>query len=369
MKGLYIHIPFCVKKCEYCDFVSFPGQEERFEGYIDALIAEMAEYCGAAVDTVFIGGGTPSVLPPQLIAKLCGAVKDNFNIARDYEWTAEVNPGTLTDEKIQAMLDGGINRISLGVQSFNDRELKAAGRIHTAQTAYDTVLKLNNAGFCNISIDLMESLPYQTAESFKWSLETAVSLPIKHISVYSLIIEDGTPIKEKYDKGIYTMPDEDSDRELYHYTKSFLAEHGFKRYEISNYAMPDCESRHNLKYWNCDEYIGLGLAAASYLGRVRYSNTCDLSEYIAGNYRSGEKEILTREDMMGELMMLGLRKTEGVSAAEFKRRFGCAVESIYGAKLEKFISLGALERAGDYYRLTERGLDVANTVMCEFLNL
>ncbi|MGN0180987.1 MAG: radical SAM family heme chaperone HemW [Candidatus Ornithomonoglobus sp.] len=369
MKGLYIHIPFCVRKCEYCDFVSFPGQEGRFEEYIDALIAEMAEYRGAAVDTVFIGGGTPSVLPPQLIAKLCAAVRDNFNISKDYEWTAEANPGTLTDEKIQAMLDGGINRMSLGVQSFNDKELKAAGRIHTAQTAYDTALKLNNAGFCNISIDLMESLPYQTAESFKQSLETAVSLPIKHISVYSLIIEDGTPIKEKYDKGIYTMPDEDNDRELYHYTKSFLAEHGFNRYEISNYAMPGCESRHNLKYWSCDEYIGIGAAAASYVGGARYCNTRDLPEYIAGNYRSGEKEILTREDMMGELMMLGLRKAEGVSVSEFKRRFGCAVESIYGAELKKFISLGAMERAGDCYRLTERGLDVANTVMCEFLNL
>ncbi|MGN1115233.1 MAG: radical SAM family heme chaperone HemW [Candidatus Ornithomonoglobus sp.] len=367
MKGLYIHIPFCVRKCEYCDFVSFPGQEERFEEYIDALIAEMAEYRSAAVDTVFIGGGTPSVLPPQLIAKLCRAVKDNFNIARDYEWTAEANPGTLTDGKIQAMLDGGINRISLGVQSFNDMELRAAGRIHTAQTAYDTVLKLNKEGFKNISIDLMESLPYQTAESFKRSLEAAVSLPVKHISVYSLIIEDGTPIKEKYDKGIYAMPDEDNDRELYHYTKTFLSEHGFNRYEISNYAMQGFESRHNLKYWDCDEYIGIGAAAASYLDGVRYSNTCDLSEYIAGNYRSGEREILTREDMTGEFMMLGLRKAEGVSAAEFKRRFGCAIESIYGSQIQKFIKLGVMEYSNGCYRLTERGLDVSNTVMCEFV--
>lgn len=367
MKGLYIHIPFCVRKCEYCDFVSFSGQEERFGVYIDALTDEMTEYRGADIDTIFIGGGTPSVLPAQLINKLCGEVRDNFNIAADYEWTTEANPGTLTDEKIRAMLDGGINRVSLGVQSFNDKELKAAGRIHDAETAYNTVLKLNKAGFQNISIDLMESLPYQTTESFKRSLETAVALPIRHISVYSLIIEDGTPIKEKYDKGIYTMPDEDNDRELYHYTRAFLAEHGFERYEISNYAMPGYESRHNLKYWDCDEYIGLGAAAASYLDGVRYSNTHNLTEYLNGRYRSGERERLTRDDMTGEFMMLGLRKINGISSAEFQRRFGCTVENVYGAQLQKFLKLGVMEQSGGGYRLTERGLDVANAVMCEFV--
>ena len=367
MKGLYIHIPFCVKKCEYCDFISFPGYRERFEEYVDTLLNEMKEYRGATLDTVFIGGGTPSVLPPFLIEELCGAVKDNFNITMDCEWTAEANPGTLTGEKIQSMLDGGINRISLGVQSFNDRELRAAGRIHSAETAYNTVLKLSKAGFKNISIDLMESLPYQTPESFKQSLETAVSLPINHVSVYSLIIEDGTPIKEKYDKGIYSMPDEDSDRAMYHYTKSFLAKHGFHRYEISNYAMEGYKSRHNLKYWSCDEYIGIGTAAASYLDGARYVNTCDLEEYMSGSYRNGNKDVLTREDMMGEFMMLGLRKTEGISAAEFAGRFGCTIESIYGSALEKFISLGAVESFGDYYRLTDGGLDVANAVMCEFV--
>ncbi len=367
MKGLYIHIPFCVRKCEYCDFVSFSGQEDRLEPYIDALVGEMKEYSGAAVDTVFIGGGTPSVLPARLIGKLCDAVKDNFNIANNYEWTTEANPGTLTNEKIRAILDGGINRVSLGVQSFNDKELKVAGRIHDAETAFNSVSDLNKAGFENISIDLMESLPYQTPESFKRTLETAVSLPVKHISVYSLIIEDGTPIKEKYNKGIYTLPDEDNDRELYHYTKDFLAEHGFYRYEISNYAIPGYESRHNLKYWDCDEYIGLGTSAASYLDGVRYSNTADLTEYLRGRYRSGERETLTRNDMIGEFMMLGLRKAEGVSEKEFRQRFGCAVESVYGEQLRKFIRLGVMERSGGSFRLTERGLDVANTVMCEFV--
>lgn len=367
MKGLYIHIPFCVKKCEYCDFVSFPGQEERFEAYIDALIGEMGEYRGAELDTVFLGGGTPSVLPARLINKLCDAVKDNYNIAKNYEWTTEANPGTLTGDKIQAMLESGINRISLGVQSFNDTELKAAGRIHNAETAYNTVLRLNKAGFGNISIDLMESLPLQTPESFKYSLETAVSLPITHISVYSLIIEDGTPIKEKYDKGIYAMPDEDTDRELYHYTKAFLAECGYERYEISNYAMPGYESRHNLKYWSCDEYIGIGVAAASYTDGVRRSNTNNLKDYISGSYHGDAREVLANNDKMGEFMMLGLRKISGVSDKEFEKRFGCSMEYVYKKQLERFIKLGAIEYEDGRCRLTERGLDVANAVMCEFV--
>lgn len=367
MKGLYIHIPFCVKKCEYCDFVSFAGCESRFPEYIDVLINEMEEYRGAEINTVFIGGGTPSLLIPELINRLCTEVKDNFKLAPEYEWTIEANPGTVTDLKIQTMLRGGINRVSLGVQSFNDTELNAAGRIHDSKTAYETVIKLYKAGFENISIDLMESLPYQTAESFKQTLETAVSLPIKHISVYSLIIEEGTPIKKKYDEGIYKMPDEDSDRALYHYTKRFLSEHGFNRYEISNYANPGYESRHNLKYWDCDEYIGIGVAAASYIDGRRFSNTTSLGQYLSRSFRSGECEKLTSEDMMGEFMMLGLRKTSGVSAAEFERRFGKPMESIYGTQLERFTRIGAMEYTGGYYRLTDRGLDVANAVMCEFM--
>ena len=368
MKGLYIHIPFCVKKCEYCDFVSFSGCESRFSEYIEALINEIKEYRGAEIDTVFIGGGTPSLLPPELIIRLCDAVRDNFKLATGYEWTIEANPGTVTESKIQAMLRSGINRISLGVQSFVDTELKAAGRIHDAKTAYETVMKLHKSGFRNVSIDLMASLPHQTMESFKRTLENAVSLPVKHISVYSLIIEDGTPIKKKYDDGIYQMPDEDNDRELYHCTKRFLEEHGFNRYEISNYAKMGYESRHNLKYWDCEEYIGIGVAAASYIDGRRFSNTTSLEEYLCGNYRGGECEILANEDMMGEFMMLGLRKTSGVSAEEFKRRFGKTIESVYGAQLDRFTGLGLMEYIEGYYRLTERGLDIANSVMCDFLS-
>lgn len=366
MKGLYIHIPFCIRKCDYCDFVSFPKCDNHFGEYVNALIKEMKKYCGTHIDTVFIGGGTPSVLSPYLISRICNAVKENFILCDNYEWTIEVNPGTVTDEKIKAILEGGINRVSVGVQSFNDCELASAGRIHNAKTAYDTVIKLSECGFKNISIDLMESLPNQTAESFKKSLEVAVSLPITHISVYSLIIEEGTPIKEKYDKGIYEMPDEDTDRDLYKFTKEFLGERGFCRYEISNYAKTSYQSKHNLKYWNCDEYIGIGVAAHSYIDGVRYYNTSVLEDYINGVTVIG-KDILSNSDKQGEFMMLGLRKTEGVNKKEFNKRFNCMPEDIWGESITKFITSGFMRENDGYYALTEKGTDVSNSIMCEFL--
>ena len=366
MKGLYIHIPFCVKKCDYCDFVSFPECDNHFESYVDALIMEMKHYLGTEIDTVFIGGGTPSVLPAYLISKICDAVNKNFELTDNVEWTMEVNPGTVTADKIQAMLMGGINRVSVGVQSFNDDELCAVGRIHNSREAVSTVIALSSAGFLNISIDLMESLPCQTAESFKCSLEAAVSLPISHISVYSLIIEDGTPIKGKYDSGEYELPDEDNDRDLYKFTGEFLTQHGFSRYEISNYAKPYCESRHNLKYWDCDEYIGIGVAAHSYVDGVRSYNTSDLSDYLNGTTRVGE-DILGVTDKMGEFMMLGLRKTQGVNKKEFSVRFGCLPENVWGDIINKFISSGFMMEKDGCYTLTQKGLDVSNSVMCEFL--
>lgn len=366
MKGLYIHIPFCVRKCDYCDFVSFPECDNHFESYVNALIKEMKKYSGTEIDTVFIGGGTPSVLPSYLISKICDAVNDNFVLSDDTEWTMEVNPGTVTREKIQAMLCGGINRVSVGVQSFNDNELQAVGRIHNSREALNTVLELSSAGFTNISVDLMESLPYQTEESFKRSLDIAVSLPISHISVYSLIIEDGTPIKKKYDSGEHQIPDEDTDRDLYAFTAEFLAQYGFSRYEISNYSKPYCESRHNIKYWDCDEYIGIGAAAHSYLDGVRSYNTSDLSDYLNGTTRVGEDKLDTA-DKMGEFMMLGLRKTQGISKKEFNTRFGCFPEDIWGNIINKFISLGLMTEKDGFYALTQKGTDVSNSVMCEFL--
>ena len=367
MQGLYIHIPFCVKKCDYCDFLSFSAQDGCFEKYTDALISEMEEYAGDDISTVFIGGGTPSVLPSYLMEKICRSVSEKFNVGKDAEWTAEANPGTLNDEKIYTMAKCGINRISVGVQSFNDKELKAIGRIHDAKTAYDTVLDIKKSGISNISIDLMASLPYQTRESFRNSLITAVSLPVSHISVYSLIIEENTPIKEKYDTGVFQMPDDDEDRELYKMTGEYLEEHGFLRYEISNYAKDGFISRHNMNYWECGEYIGIGLGASSYKNGVRYKNTDNLSDYMNGKNAHTEKEIISKKDKMSEFMILGLRKTHGISSREFFLRFGLYPENVWGGVIDKFINLGLIMRYGDNYSLTDKGLDLSNTVMCEFL--
>ena len=366
MKGLYVHIPFCVKKCDYCDFVSFSDCNEYFDEYIYALSAEMKTYKDTDIDTVFIGGGTPSILSTKQIEMLCYGISDNFNIDRNAEWTMEINPGTVSAEKIQAMLMGGVNRASVGVQSFNDCELKAVGRIHNSKTAYDTVNTLYNEGFRNISIDLMQSLPFQTEKSLRQTLDTALSLPITHISVYSLIIEENTPIKEKYDNGIYKTPDDDYDRDLYKLTGKLLAECGFNQYEISNYAKSGFESKHNLKYWNCDEYIGIGVAAHSYVGNVRYYNTSDLSEYLKGVTRVDEVQ-LSRNDKMGEFMMLGLRKNEGVNTDEFYNRFGVYPCDIWQTTLDKFTKLGLMAKDGGFYKLTDRGRDVSNSVMCEFV--
>ena len=366
MKGLYIHIPFCVKKCEYCDFLSFSGCENYFDEYISALLREMEKHQGTEFDTVFIGGGTPSVLSYKQIERVCDGIKHSFKLSPNLEWTMEINPGTITEEKIQAMKDGGVNRVSVGVQSFNDNELEAVGRIHRSKSAYDTVTAIHNAGFSNISIDLMESLPYQTDDSFKHSLEVAMSLPISHISVYSLIIEDGTPIKEKYDNGIYALPDEDSDRDLYKYTGEYLKQNGFSRYEISNYAKAGFESKHNLKYWNCDEYIGIGLGAHSYNDGVRSYNTAVLEEYISG-ITTVDENILTKDDKMGEFMMLGLRKAEGIDKNEFYRRFDVYPDEIWKSQLDKFIALKLMKEENGAYSLTQRGIDISNSIMCEFL--
>ncbi len=366
MKGLYIHIPFCVKKCDYCDFISFPDCGIYFEKYIDKLICELTKYRGESVDSIFIGGGTPSVLPPELIKKLCTAVNENFEIADGSEWTIEANPETIDLAKAEAMLCGGINRVSIGVQSFNDAELSAVGRIHNARRAEDAVCLLYKAGFGNINIDLMMSLPYQTAQTFKNSLKKAVNLPVTHISVYSLIIEDSTPLAKKYQSGEYDMPDEDTDRDLYSYTGEFLKENGFNRYEISNYAKDGFESKHNLKYWNCEEYIGVGVSAHSYLNGVRFYNTSDLNEYLKGITKAGE-ERLTLKDMQGEFMMLGLRKTDGISETEFSGRFGVAIDSLYGSALNKYEKLGFIKREQGRIFFTAKGIDVSNSILCELL--
>lgn len=365
MKGLYIHIPFCMQKCKYCDFISYAGREEKIREYLDALYSEMKKYKGTEIDTVFIGGGTPSVLSAKDIGVLCQNIKQSFSLSHDCEITMESNPGTLTEEKISAMLHGGINRISVGVQSFDDNELNIIGRIHTADDAYNNICLLKKCGFDNINIDLMTALPNQNMESLQKTLKTAVSLPVTHISAYSLIIEDNTPLEREYSRGELILPTEDEDREMYQYTVGYLAEQGFNRYEISNFSKPGYECRHNIKYWECREYIGLGTAAHSYINSERFSNADSLCAYLAGEI--GERITLTENDKISEFMMMGLRMQKGVSVAEFKNRFGLNIKEFFAPQLEKFISLDLMEEKNGCYRLTDKGIDISNSIMCEFI--
>ena len=365
MNGIYIHIPFCKRKCAYCDFVSYADKEQLTDAYLDALLREMTRYRGEKADTIFIGGGTPSILTADQIKRLCKMVFDNFDIAADYEFTTEANPGTLDERKIAAMLESGINRISVGVQSFNDDELKTIGRIHNADTAYNTILNLKKAGFNNINLDLMTALPNQTMDSLKNTLKPAASLPVTHISAYSLIIEDGTPLEKAYSTGELKLPTEDEDREMYSYTIDYLAANGFDQYEISNFARKGYECRHNIKYWTFSPYIGLGVAAHSFDGESRSYNTDDLEQYIQGSEK--QTVSLTKKDKISEFIITGLRMNNGISTEKFKNLFGEDIESIYGFELIKFMNLGLIQKNGDRYFLTRKGIDVSNSVLCEFV--
>lgn len=365
MTGLYIHIPFCRQKCKYCDFVSFSGMENLSEQYIDALINEARGFCGEKIDTVFVGGGTPTVLTAKQLKKLADMCFNLFDISSEYEFTVEANPGTLDGDKINALLNGGVNRISVGVQSFNDNELRQIGRIHNAETAYNTICHLKKMGFDNINIDIMTALPMQTEKSLMSTLQTAVSLPVKHISAYSLIIEEGTPIAREYSEGTLNIPDEDTERRMYADAADILKRSGFLQYEISNFAVSGFECRHNIKYWTGEKYIGLGAAAHSYDGENRYFNTSDIKAYLRGMPR--EMVVLTEKDRISEFIITGLRMTSGIDEKVFFEKFGKKIDELYGAELNKFISMGLMTYNGGRYALTPRGIDISNSVLCEFV--
>lgn len=366
MYGLYIHIPFCVKKCSYCDFISYTNCSELYCAYTDALINELKKYAGMRIDTIFIGGGTPTVLDEKELVRIAKTVFSNFNIDADYEFTVEANPGTMSDDKIKALLSAGVNRLSIGVQSFNDYELKRIGRIHNSKTACNTVLSAKKLGFKNINVDLMQSIPGQNTESLLNSIKTAKALDVEHISCYSLIIEEGTPLEREYSKGLIKLPNEDEDREMYEKSSILLKDSGYKRYEISNYAKEGKECRHNIKYWECREYIGAGTAAHSYLNGDRYYNTSSLKEYISG-VTECERIHLTESDKQSEFVFMGLRMDKGISETEFKRRFNKDIFSVFGKPLNKFLDLGLLIQNRGRICLSGRGRDISNTVLCEFV--
>ncbi len=357
---LYLHIPFCVSKCKYCDFLSAPAGEEERQAYVENLCRKIRSYGELAevssVVSIFLGGGTPSILKAEQTEAIFQAIWETFTLARDAEITTEMNPGTVTREKLKTYRKVGINRLSIGLQSMDDQELKMLGRIHTVQDFLDTYRLAREEGFRNINVDLISAIPYQTVESWDQTLRRTAELGPEHISAYSLIIEEGTPFYERYGEGGHAdeLPGEEAERQMYYDTARILASYGYHRYEISNYAKKGYECRHNLGYWNRTDYLGIGSGAASLIDNRRWAE-------------GEEPQELTLQEQMEEYMFLGLRKTEGVSLEQFAENFGSSMDCVYKEVLERMYRLGLMEKKGEYVRLTERGIDVSNSVMSEFL--
>lgn len=375
---LYIHIPFCVKKCSYCDFLSAPATEQTKEAYMAALFAEIGgrakDYKERIVTSVFIGGGTPSLLSGDSIKQLMEHIREGFRLAPDAEITMEVNPGTVTTEKLAAFYGAGINRLSIGMQSAQEQELKILGRIHDFDGFCQVYREAVEAGFTNINVDVMSGLPGQTLASYKDTLEKVLRLePMpQHISAYSLIVEEGTPFAAMADRGELPLPEEDTERAMYEETIEVLAGYGFHRYEISNYALDGYECRHNVGYWIRRDYLGFGIGAASLIGNVRFQNGRNLNAYMAHPLACREEQqSLTTQEQMEETMFLGLRLIRGVSYPEFARCYGQTLEEVYGEVISRNVADGLLtvreDETGRRLMLTGRGLDVSNYVMAQFL--
>lgn len=370
---LYVHIPFCVKKCDYCDFLSGPAAREVQEAYVKALARETS-LAGAAVrekvSTVFIGGGTPSLLEPELIEPVLEGLRRSFSISQEAEITIEANPGTLSLEKLKVYKKYGINRLSIGLQSPVDEELRLLGRIHTFSQFLDSYWMAREAGFTNINIDLMGAIPRQRREGWRENLRRTAALGPEHISAYSLIVEEGTPFAKRE----LELPDEDEEYQMYEDTLAILREYGYSQYEISNYARPGRQCRHNVGYWTRTPYLGLGLGAASLMGEERFSNTRNMEEYLClsrdGDFLERirkERCLLSRKDQMAEFLFLGLRMTQGISLARFREEFSAEVLDIYGPVVKKYREMGLLLLEEGRLFLSRRGIHVSNVIMADFL--
>ncbi|MDE6713809.1 MAG: radical SAM family heme chaperone HemW [Lachnospiraceae bacterium] len=412
--SIYIHIPFCIKKCGYCDFLSFPVRQYgnrrtlTFEGgcldevpeeYLQRLLCEIrqesSDYADREVDTIFVGGGTPSLLLPRQVTDLFDRVYQSYHVVSGAEITMEANPGTLSKEKLKSYRQMGVNRLSIGLQSADDGELAALGRIHRFQDFQESYELARDCGFQNINIDLMSGLPGQSVESWIRTLHTVVKFEPEHISAYGLIIEEGTLFYQRYGAdgvdgkllsepdGVEKLPSEEDERQMYYDTGEVLGKCGYRQYEISNYAKDGYECRHNIGYWTRKEYAGFGLGAASMINNKRWKNTSDLKKYMK-NVESGdgtvrgngiresagtlkeEMQVLPVQEQMEETMFLGLRMTRGVSKEEFKALYGIDMEALYGSWIYKMVAEGLL-LDGDRICLSERGRDLANYVMAGFL--
>lgn len=396
--GIYIHIPFCMQKCVYCDFLSAPAGEDVKRKYIEALVCEINITCGLyndrlsgyQVKTIFFGGGTPSAVKPEYIRDIMKCLNEHFDIAEGAEVTIECNPGTLDINKADIYRECGINRISFGLQSADNTELKMLGRIHTFEQFKESLSIAEKAGFDNINVDIMSALPGQTMESYKRTVEKVLECNVKHISAYSLIVEEGTPLYDRLDTDYHELPDEDTERQMYYYTQDSLASAGYVQYEISNYARPGYECRHNISYWERTDYLGFGIGAASLFEEIRHTNISDINRYIdkcggminagscmdnnvtAGNYNRlyeiyDDIQKLSLNDRMEEFMFLGLRKIDGISKAEFEKTFSKNIADVYGKVIQENVLNGLLVDDGDVIKLTDRGVDISNVVMADFL--
>lgn len=370
MNGIYVHIPFCLKKCKYCDFVSFDNSYDKISEYIDAVILEMEEYKGEKADTVYIGGGTPTSIPRNLLILLIDKIKENFSLTPDCEITVECNPKTADLDYFKALKASEVNRLSVGIQSMKDDELSFLGRVHTSIDCRNCIDMIKEAGFSNFNVDLMFGVFNQTKESVINSLKELISYSPAHFSCYSLIVEENTPFGQMQKAGTPLLMDEDGERELYRTITSILKENGYEKYEISNYAKKGYRSKHNTKYWTRSPYIGLGCGAHSFYENKRFENPPQISEYISfvKDKEKRDKDIVTQDDAICEFIFLGLRMTEGISKSEFKKCFGKDIFSLYNSEINELISLGLLIEKGDFLYLSDKGVDVSNEVFVRFLN-
>lgn len=366
--GLYLHFPFCRAKCAYCDFPSEAGQDALIEPYLAALEKEMAFYQGLGVNTLYLGGGTPSLMSSPQLEHLFQAIHRHFAVDADAEITMEVNPATGSPELWGTAVNIGVNRISMGAQSFCDRLLRHIGRVHDARAIHKTVQEFQVAGIQNFSLDLMYGLPDQSLKDWRQSLETAVGLKPKHLSLYSLSVEEGTPFSREQRRGSLILPTEDEEVAMAEMANTVLRQAGMQRYEIASWAIPGFESRHNLGYWRLDPYVGLGTGAHSYYQHRRYAHSRDLKAYLKDPLPMIPSEPLTQREEMEEFMFLGLRKlVEGVAPSRFHRRFGVSLDEIYGNAIRHLRSMGMLEMLEDRLVLTGQAVPVANNVFMEFL--
>ena len=375
MLGLYIHIPFCVKKCKYCDFNSFKLNLGEKKKYLNYLGKEMELYKNElserSIDSIFIGGGTPSILNEEEIKILFNKIKNNFKVKVDAEITMECNPGTLTLNKLKAMKESGVNRLSIGLQAVQNNHLKYIGRIHTFEEFEKNYRDALAVGFKNINIDLMYALPNQSKEDWKESLEKVVKLNPTHISAYSLILEENTELFDMYERKEFKLLDEDTDMEMYEYTINYLEAHGYNQYEISNYAKKGYECKHNILYWKCEDYVGLGVSSSGLLNETRYNNLCELDKYeeiiLSGKKPIEWEEKLSIKDKIEESIFLGLRMNEGIKFKDFQEKYNFNFLEEYKNEIEKLTKLQLIYISDKELRLTQKGREISNSVFVEFI--